>query len=282
MTVAEQAAKYRLQKIGERPRLREYIRESYKRRTFAFTLARFNLQASTAKSSLGVAWLVLVPALQIMVYGLIFGLVLGNTRPDNFLPYLVTGIVLFQFISGSFADGAKSITANASLVRSLNFPRVLLPASAVISNIFRIVPLVGLMLIALIALGQPVTHNWLLIVPDLLLMACFSAGLAMIAARLTVHFADLNQLVPFITRIAFYSSGIFFSVDKLAAGHPFLKPILEGNPIHVYLQIARGSLVQGYSYDLYQWIFGTVWALASLTFGFIYFWRAEEKFGRNV
>ncbi|MEO0024163.1 MAG: hypothetical protein RL196_604, partial [Actinomycetota bacterium] len=105
MTVAEQAAQYRLQKIGERPRLREYIRESYKRRTFAFTLARFNLQASTAKSSLGVAWLVLVPALQIMVYGLIFGLVLGSTRPDNFLPYLVTGIVLFQFVSGSFADG---------------------------------------------------------------------------------------------------------------------------------------------------------------------------------
>jgi teichoic acid transport system permease protein len=282
LTVAEQAAQYRLHKIGERPRLREYIRESYKRRTFAYTLARFNLQASTAKSSLGVAWLVLVPALQIMVYGLIFGLVLGNTRPDNFLPYLVTGIVLFQFVSGSFADGAKSITANASLVRSLNFPRVLLPASAVISNVFRIVPLVGLMLIALVALGQPVNHNWLLIVPDLLLMACFSAGLAMIAARLTVHFADLNQLVPFITRIAFYSSGIFFSVDKLAAGQPFLRPLLEGNPIHIYLQIARGALVQGYSYDLYQWISGTVWALAALTFGFIFFWRAEEKFGRNV
>jgi teichoic acid transport system permease protein len=245
-------------------------------------LARFTLQASTAKSSLGVAWLVLVPALQIMVYGLIFGLVLGNTRPANFLPYLITGIVLFQFVAGSFADGAKSITNNASLVRSLNFPRVLLPASAVISNINRIVPLVGLMLIALVVLREPITFNWLLIVPDLILMSCFSAGLAMVAARLTVHFADLNQLVPFITRVAFYSSGIFFSVDKLAAGHPILKPILESNPIHVYLAIARGSLVTGYEYDLYQWGLGTLWALVSLTFGFIYFWRAEEKYGRNV
>jgi len=220
--------------------------------------------------------------MQIMVYGLIFGLVLGNTRPANFLPYLVTGIVLFQFVSGSFADGAKSITANASLVRSLNFPRVLLPASAVISNIYRIVPLVGLMLIALVALREPITFNWLLIVPDLILMACFSAGLAMVAARLTVHFADLNQLVPFITRVAFYSSGIFFSVDKLAEGHRVLKPILESNPIHVYLQIARGSLVQGYSYDLYQWALGAAWAVVSLVFGFVFFWRAEEKFGRNV
>jgi len=61
-----------------------------------------------------------------------------------------------------------------------------------------------------------------------------------------------------------------------------LKPILEANPIHIYLQIARGSLVQGYSYDLYQWGFGALWALASLTFGFVFFWRAEEKFGRNV
>lgn len=282
MIIAEAVAKYRLQKIGERPPLAEYLRDSYKRRSFAFTLARFNLQASTAKSSLGVAWLVLVPALQIMVYGLIFGLVLGSSRPANFLPYLITGIVLFQFVAGSFADGAKSITANASLVRSLNFPRVLLPTSAVISNVIRIVPLVGLMLIALIALGEPITWNWLLVIPDLVLMACFSAGLAMIAARLTVHFADLNQLVPFITRVAFYSSGIFFSVDKLAAGHPILQPIMDSNPIHIFLQIARGALVQGYSYDLYQWIFGAIWALASLILGFVYFWRAEEKFGRNV
>lgn len=282
MIIAEAVAKYRLQKIGERPPLAEYLRDSYKRRSFAFTLARFNLQASTAKSSLGVAWLVLVPALQIMVYGLIFGLVLGSSRPANFLPYLITGIVLFQFVAGSFADGAKSITANASLVRSLNFPRVLLPTSAVISNVIRIVPLVGLMLIALIALGEPITWNWLLVIPDLILMACFSAGLAMIAARLTVHFADLNQLVPFITRVAFYSSGIFFSVDKLAAGHPILQPIMDSNPINIFLQIARGALVQGYSYDLYQWIFGAIWALASLILGFVYFWRAEEKFGRNV
>ncbi|MEY4367998.1 MAG: hypothetical protein RLZ28_1413 [Actinomycetota bacterium] len=282
MIIAEAVAKYRLQKIGERPHLDEYLRDSFKRRTFAFTLARFNLQASTAKSSLGVAWLVLVPALQIMVYGLIFGLVLGNSRPANFLPYLITGIVLFQFVSGSFADGAKSITANASLVRSLNFPRVLLPASAVISNVIRIVPLVALMLIALVALGEPITWNWLLVIPDLILMACFSAGLAMVAARLTVHFADLNQLVPFITRVAFYSSGIFFSVDKLTSGHPILQPIMESNPIHIFLQIARGALVQGYSYDVYQWIFGAIWALASLSLGFVYFWRAEEKFGRNV
>jgi teichoic acid transport system permease protein len=282
LIIAEAVAKYRLQKIGERPPLAEYLRDSYKRRSFAFTLARFNLQASTAKSSLGVAWLVLVPALQIMVYGLIFGLVLGSSRPANFLPYLITGIVLFQFVAGSFADGAKSITANASLVRSLNFPRVLLPTSAVISNVIRIVPLVGLMLIALFALGEPITWNWLLVIPDLILMACFSAGLAMIAARLTVHFADLNQLVPFITRVAFYSSGIFFSVDKLAAGHPILQPIMDSNPIHIFLQIARGALVQGYSYDLYQWIFGAIWALASLILGFVYFWRAEEKFGRNV
>ncbi len=282
MSIAELVAKNKLQKIGQRPRLSEYIRESWQRRTFAYTLARFNLQASTAKSSLGVAWLVLVPALQIMVYGLIFGLVLGNTRPANFLPYLITGIVLFQFVAGSFADGAKSITANASLVRSLNFPRVLLPASAVISNVYRIVPLTGLMLVALVALREPITLNWFLIVPDLILMSCFSAGLAMVAARLTVHFADLNQLVPFITRVAFYSSGIFFSVDKLAAGHPILNPILESNPIHVYLAIARGSLVTGYSYDLYQWALGALWALASLSLGFIYFWRAEEKYGRNV
>jgi len=275
------ASAAKLTKVGTRPKLWHYLADFAQRRAFAFTLARFSLQASTAKSSLGAAWHVVVPALQIGVYGAIFVILLADSRPANFVPYLITGIVLFQFISGCFTDGAKSITSNASLVRSLDFPRILLPFSAVVSNILRVVPLIGLMLIGLILFGQYPTVSWLLFIPNFLLMVLFASGASMIAARMTVHLEDLNQLLPFITRILFYTSGIFWNIDAMI--HiGWLKEVLHNNPIHLFLVIARSALVDGYTATAGDWIAATAWAFGTILFGVVFFWLAEEKYGRNV
>ena len=276
------AASANLQKVGTRPKLGRYLADSWQRRSFALTLSRFNLQASTAKSSLGVAWLVLVPALQISIYGIIFGVVLGSVRPANFLPYLITGIVLFQFVSGCFTDGAKAITANASLVRSLDFPRILLPLSSVVANVIKVGPLVVLMLLGVIGFGEVPNWGWFLLIPALLLMTLFAAGLSMIAARLTVHFQDLNQLLPFLVRVLFYTSGIFYTVDRLAGGLHWAQLLLHNNPFHIYLTLARGVLVSGYSASTTDWIVGIAWAFATLIIGTVFFWQAEERYGRNV
>ena len=271
----------KLTKVGTRPRLFSYLRDFYQRRAFANTLARYNLQASTAKSSLGAAWHVVVPALQIGVYGVIFGVLLSSIRPANFVPYLITGIVLFQFITGCITDGAKSITANASLVRSLDFPRILLPVSAVISNLLKVLPLIAIMLAGLLLLGERPNLGWFLLIPDLILMILFSAGTAMITARLTVHLDDLNQLLPFIVRVLFYTSGIFWNIDKII-NIEWLKLVLHYNPIHLFLVIARSSLVSGYSATALDWIAAAAWSVAILVLGVVFFWLAEEKYGRNV
>lgn len=279
--LASLANSAKLTRVGTRPRLGSYLRDFARRRAFAYTLARFSLQASTAKSSLGAAWHVVVPALQIGVYGVIFGVLLSAIRPPNFVPYLITGIVLFQFITGCFTDGAKSITTNASLVRSLDFPRILLPVSAVVSNILRVVPLIGLMLIGIVIAGETPNLNWFGILPDFILMTLFATGASMIAARLTVHLEDLNQLLPFIVRVLFYTSGIFWNIDNLV--HiGWLKEILHNNPIHLYLVIARASLVEGYSATGMDWLVATAWALGILVLGTVFFWLAEERYGRNV
>lgn len=282
VSAAELAASANLERVGTRPPLKSYLVDVFDRRAFAATLAKYTMQASTAKSSLGVAWLIVVPALQITVYGLIFGLVLGDSRPNHFLPYLITGIVLFQFIADSFAGGSKSIISNASLVRSLNFPRVLLPLSVVIAEIYMLLPLVVIMVVGIWAVGEPVSLAWFKLIPVLILMFFFGFGLSMLAARLTTTFADLNQLIPFITRVAFYSSGIFFSVDTISGVNPILGFLLEANPIHIFLKIARSILVTGYSATHLDWILAASWAVGTMLVGFIFFWRAEEKYGRIV
>jgi teichoic acid transport system permease protein len=62
----------------------------------------------------------------------------------------------------------------------------------------------------------------------------------------------------------------------------WLKVLLHYNPIHLYMAIARAGMIDGYSVDLTDWLVAAAWAVGILAFGTVFFWLAEEKYGRNV
>lgn len=273
-----------LKKVGARPGLFRYIREAISRIDFAYTLSSYGIEATNAKSRLGGWWNVLLPTIQAATYGLIFGLILGSSRPTNFLPFLFTGVFLFSYIQGSFSSGAGAIVSRAGLVRSLSFPRVLLPLSVVITQTLTLLPQLFVLVVILLATQGfgSVTVGWLMIFPLLALMAVFNFGLATIMARITVHVQDLNKLVPFITRIMFYVSGVFFSLEKLIADtNSIWAKLIELNPIFDFLNLARGYLVVGYEVRASEWISVSIWSVSLAVIGLVFFWGAEERYGRE-
>lgn len=275
------AREHGLKRVGARPPLHHYIRETWQRRAFAFTLARYRLEARNGQNRLGLAWVVLRPLINAAVYGVVFGLILArDSRPANFIPFLVVGVFIFEFFSKSLSEGAKSIANNAQLVRSLSFPRVLLPISIVIQQILELVPMVVVMLIIVLVFGEPITLNWLLLVPVLAIMALFNFGVAFIAARLTVHLRDLTQILPFVTRIMFYSTGIFYSIDKVLKDSPLLL-VAQLNPVHDFIALVRFSVVSGTVIQPWFWLVIVASSLVFAVGGFIFFWLAEEQYGRD-
>ena len=178
MSLAEYAKQNGLSKVGAREPLWSYVKHAWQRRDFAYVMALYTDQANSSRNRLGRWWLVLVPTLQAAVYGLIFGILLGGSRPENFIPFLITGVFLFSFLQGAYSSGANSVTSNIGLVRSLSFPRILLPINALIQQVFSLLPQVALLLITLLLFQQQVTWNWLYLIPILLLMVVFGFGLA--------------------------------------------------------------------------------------------------------
>jgi teichoic acid transport system permease protein len=270
-----------LKRVGARPALLEYLAEAWKRRDFAMTMARFNSEAANAKNRLGRWWTVLLPTVQALVYGLIFGVLMGSSRPDNYIPFLFTGVFLFSFMSGAFGAGAGSVTGNLGLVRSLSFPRMLLPVQATIQQIFNLLPQLVLLLITWIAFAQPITWKWLLLIPITFLMIMFSTGLALVSARLTVHIQDLAKLIPFVIRIVFYTSGIFFNMEHVLKNYPIALEIEKYNPVYVFVSLARGAGVAGYEATAFMWWAAIGWAVVTLALGIVFFWKAEERYGRE-
>lgn len=279
--LAQFAADNGLRKLGSRPRLIPYLKDAWSRRSFAFVYARYSLDSANARNRLGKAWVLLVPGIQIGIYGLIFGVILGDSRPDNFIPYLVAGITIFRFITGAFATGAKSISSNIGMIRALRFPRVLLPFTTVINQLYASLPMFGLMFIIIPFFGEMPRWSWLLMIPIIALAFIFSFGLTMIAARLTVKSSDIIKLIPFVVRITFYVSGVFWSVEKLL-GPLGLMAWAHLNPIYVFLTLARGAVVTGYSATMYDWGIAIAWTVVAFLVGFFYFFRAENRYGRNA
>lgn len=283
MSVAEFAEREGLARVGGRPRLAHYLVEVWRRREFIVALAQFRITAENQSNRLGLAWVVLKPLINAGIYGLIFGVILGsNSRPKDFIDFLVIGVFMFEFFSTSFNSGAKSITSNAALVQSLDFPRMVLPLSTIVQRFLQFVPMLGIAGVVVMVGGHTPSAKWLMLIPLSVIFFVFNTGLALVTARLTVHFRDLNQLLPFVTRIIFYTSGIFFSIEKRFEHHPRVLHVADTLPIHEFLSLGRWIFIGGPDNAAHPqyWFYASLWALGVLAIGTVFFWRAEERYGR--
>jgi teichoic acid transport system permease protein len=278
--LADAAAAAGLARVGNRPPLREYFAEAWRRLPFATTLAWYRVQADAEENRLGMLWIVIRPLLTATVYGVVFYFVLNSAaRPANFVPFLLVGVFVMEFFSNSLSRGSKAITGNSKLVQSLGFPRVLLPIATILEQTIKMVPIVIVLVILLFVFGERPAWSWFLVVPILLLMAVFNFGVALIVARLSVHLRDLQQVIPFVTRFLFYTSGVFFSFDLILADQPTLLTIVRLIPTYDFISLARGVLMDGHPIPPLVWIAAPVWAVVTVVFGFIFFWRAEVRYG---
>ncbi|WP_332664011.1 ABC transporter permease [Aeromicrobium sp.] len=283
MTTAEDAARLGLHKVGGRPPLREYVSEVWKRRVFIFSMARFKIESENQQNSLGMFWVILKPLLNALVYGLIFGFLLGKSaRPPHFVEFLIIGVFLFEFFAQAWTAGGKSITNNAALVQSLAFPRMVLPLAAVTQRFLQFLPTIAIMLVFLLVSGNAPHLHWVMIIPLFLLYYFFNCGLALVTARLAVHWRDVNNFLPFLTRFFFYTTGIFFSVKERFGDYPVIMRIADFQPVNEFLTLARAALLAGdtYAIDERYWLYATIWSLGLFAFGVWFFWRAEERYGR--
>ena len=142
-------------------------------------------------------------------------------------------------------------------------------------------PQIGLLLITLLITQNPITLNWLLLPVLILLMTSFCFGLALVAARLNAQLRDLGKLIPFVIRLAFYVSGVFFSVDKVLGQWPMVMAVFKFNPFYDFIELARGLLVQGYVPSTDLWLLCLGWAVLLPILGIVFFWSAEEVYGHD-
>ncbi|MBT2456148.1 ABC transporter permease [Streptomyces sp. ISL-86] len=286
--LAELAAAHGLTVSGARPTLPRYVAELWGRRHFVTAYAGARMHATYSTAKLGQVWHLVTPLLNAAVYYFIFGIAMKASRdvPD-YVPFLITGVFVWDFIGSSVNAGTRAIHGNLGLVRALHFPRATLPLSTVVQLFQQLLVTMGALVVLLLALGQTPGPSWLLAVPTLFLMAVFCAGCAMVMARIGSKSPDVSQLMPFVLRTWMYTSGVMWSIDKvLGAGDlpHWVSLLLKANPAAVYIDLMRFAFIDTFTaHELprHAWPIAIGWALLAGVGGFIYFWKAEEEYGRG-
>jgi teichoic acid transport system permease protein len=273
---AAQALAAGLIPMGRRPPLRRYLRALWERREFALLVPLGELRQRNMDTVLGGAWHLLNPLFQAGIYYLLFGVILRQRADiENYPAWLIIGLFTFGFTQKAVQSSARIIVAKVGMLRSLNFPAGILPISVNLSEILTHIPAVLVMLVIVVLTGEPITWWWLMFVPLVVLQSLFNLGLSLFAARLTVHFRDLDNLLSHVLRMWMYFSGVLFPITLAPEG--WIQTLLFVNPSHTFIATARGLLLDG-SLDVPSAGLALAWTVGILVGGVLFFHRFEGRY----
>lgn len=275
------AARHGLERSGVRPPLGKYVAEIWRQRRFLWTLSSAESYARHQDNYLGQLWALLNPLFLAGAYYLVFGKLLGTDGgTSNYVGFLIVGLFLFIYSAGNMTGTSKSVSKNLNLVRSLKFPRALLPLSVSLTEFIAVLPTLVVLLAILLLSGETINVLWLLFPIVVFLHLLINVGVGLILARIVHSSRDLRNLIPVAVRLLRYISGVFFSIDHYA-GAGIIGTLMKYQPFALILDIARQSLLGEFPIDPSTWFVAAAWAILLPIVGIVVFWSAEATYGRN-
>ena len=182
-------------------------------------------------SFLGVLWSFVNPLLTVLVYALVFPFILKN-RPDNYLVYLIVGMLPWTFFTTVINQGTFTILGNAGIIKKVYFPREILPISVVASGLVNFMISCIIILIFLIFTGIGISW-YILLFPFIVLIQCLlSLGIIFITSAINVYVRDAEYIITFILNMLFYATPILY--DPATFGNKF-QWIFQLNPMAIII-----------------------------------------------
>lgn len=217
-----------------------------------------------------------------MVYFLVFGILFGESRPDDYVAYLLSGMFVFHFTHQSMTGGANSILQNTKLLANLKFPRMVLLIAAVIeSGIGFAASLFVFYAISITANGIYPSLSTLWLAAAVPIHVLMNLGLAALVARIAVPFRDITNFLPYATRLWLYLSPVIWPLTLLESAGEFLQFVARVNPMFQLIGLYRTALM-GTPMDSSALLVSAIWSVAIFVIGSALFVTYENKIVRYL
>lgn len=256
------------------------LREIWDYRELLYFFTWRDIKVRYKQTIVGILWAVFQPFATMVVFTVIFGKL--AQLPSEGIPYPVfvySGLLFWQFFSGSLAQASDTLISNASIITKVYFPRLLLPVADTVTK------LVDFFFAALILGGLMVyyhtmpTLEGLLLIPVLLLLTILSAvGGGLILSSINVRYRDVRYVLPFFIQILMFVTPVIYP-SSLAGKYAW---ILALNPMTGVINNARAGLLGTGPIDWAAMGLSALLSIIIFIIGVIVFKKTERIFADIV
>lgn len=257
------------------------LRELWQYRDLLWFLALRDIKVRYKQTALGVAWALIQPLFTMFVFYVFFAR-LGNLRPEGvpYLPWSFAGLIPWQLFANALSNASNSLVAEQRLISKVYFPRLLIPAAAVLGGLADFIIAFALLLILMLCSG--VIPGWQLVMLPFFILLAIAAALAVSLwlSALNVKYRDVRYTLSFITQFWMFLTPIAYPSSRVPAAW---RPLYGLNPMAGVVDGFRWSLLgSGQFQPGWMLIVSTVATITLLIGGLFYFRRMEKSFADIV
>ncbi len=215
---SEKGEKINTVHIGPRgSRVRLDLGELWAYRELLYFLTLRDIKIRYKQTAIGVAWAVLQPVVTTAIFTVIFSTWARFETGNIAYPlFVLSGLVIWLFVSTSITVASNSFVNNANLVTKVYFPRLIVPLAATLASLFDLVFSVVILLVLMVYYGiVPTTH--VLLAPGFIILAfILAAAFGTLLSAMTVRYRDVKFALPFSLQVWMIASPIFYPVSMLS------------------------------------------------------------------
>jgi len=252
------------------------LKELWEYRELIGFLAWRDIAAQYKQAFFGIAWALVQPISQALIYTLVFGKVAKLTSSG--LPYMLftfCGIMAWGLFSKSLTSSTGSIIGNSNLITKVYFPRLVIPLSSLGRGGVDFLISCAIFVIMMLAYGILPGAEAFLFPFFLALGLAMTLGVGLIFSAISVKYRDLAHALPFMVQLWFWVTPVAYGLENIP---PKLTWIFYLNPMTWIIQGFRWSLLGIGEMDWQKILITALFSFAVLLAGLFYFKRMEDEF----
>jgi lipopolysaccharide transport system permease protein len=259
---------------------KNYWKDLWRYRELFYILSWRDIKVRYKQTVVGAAWGIIRPVLTTVIFTILFNRVAKLSAPGS-APYALmvfVGMMAWQFFANALSEASNSLIGNTNLITKVYFPRLIIPASSVITSLVDLLITFGLLIIMFFVYRfvPPLT---ILLLPLFIILAFIATfGVGLYVTALNVKYRDFRYIIPFIVQFGLYVTPVGFSSNIIPSKWRLLYSL---NPMAGIIDGFRWCIL---SEPLYVpgFLLSSAVALLFLWLGIYYFRKTEKGFADNI
>jgi lipopolysaccharide transport system permease protein len=259
---------------------KHYWKDLWRFRELFYILSWRDIKVRYKQTVLGAAWSIIRPLLTTIIFTVVFSKIAKLDNPGN-APYALmvfAGMLPWQFFSNALSESSNSLIGNANLITKVYFPRLIIPASSVITSLVDFA--ISFLLLIVMMFWYHFVPSWhMIFLPVFILLAFLCAfGVGLYLTAVNVKYRDFRYIIPFIIQFGLYITPVGFSSSVIGEKWKMLYAL---NPMVGIIDGFRWCIL-GDPMNWRSFIFSFVVVIVFLIIGVTYFRKMEKSFADNI